>query len=230
MSLAIRIKKNLKAFHMYIRSKRVARERVGLLQDKGGNLCMETEGVGKVLNKYFISVFTKKKGMDDGRFIEGLVDALRHVDIKKKVVLSALKTIKVDKYPGLDGILGWKLKETMEEIAEALTEIFVFSIARGLILFERQRLRGDQIEVYKIMREVHFKVGHKLRSVELEAFIPRKDMPLTDRPTLSLEIQFPSVVSCLLELLQLSVDTPTMPLGKEFQDFDPATVKQQGMK
>ena len=39
-ALASRIKENPKAFYSYIKSKRAARERVGPLKDRGGNLCM----------------------------------------------------------------------------------------------------------------------------------------------------------------------------------------------
>lgn len=31
--------------------------------DKGGNVCPKAEDVGKILNKYFSSVFTKEKDM-----------------------------------------------------------------------------------------------------------------------------------------------------------------------
>ena len=53
--MASRIKENPKAFYTYIKSKRVARERVGPLKDRGGNLCAEPEEMGKVLNEYFVS-------------------------------------------------------------------------------------------------------------------------------------------------------------------------------
>ena len=60
--MASRIKENPKAF---TKSKRVARERVGPLKDKGGNLCVEPEEMGEVLKEYFASVFTKEKDLVD---------------------------------------------------------------------------------------------------------------------------------------------------------------------
>ena len=48
--MANRIKENPKAFYSYVKSKRVARERVGPLKDSGGDLCMEPEEMGKILN------------------------------------------------------------------------------------------------------------------------------------------------------------------------------------
>jgi len=50
-SYANRIKENSKAFYTYVKSKRVARERIGPL--KGGNPCMEPEEMGEILNEYF---------------------------------------------------------------------------------------------------------------------------------------------------------------------------------
>ena len=50
---------------MYVKSKRVARERVGPLNDSGGNLCMEPEEMDEILNEYFASVFTKERDLVD---------------------------------------------------------------------------------------------------------------------------------------------------------------------
>ena len=49
MSLADRIKENPKAFYTYVRNKRVVRERIGPLGDKGGELCLEPKEVGEIL-------------------------------------------------------------------------------------------------------------------------------------------------------------------------------------
>ena len=66
MSLAGWIKEIPKAFYAYIRGKRVAKERLGPLKDSGGNLCMQPDEVGEVLNEYFASVFIKEKDVVDG--------------------------------------------------------------------------------------------------------------------------------------------------------------------
>eukprot|EP00061_Rhincodon_typus_P002191 g16843.t1 len=47
------------------------------------------------------------------------------------MVLGVLKNIKVDKSPGPDGIYPRLLREAREEIAGALTKIFVSSLATG---------------------------------------------------------------------------------------------------
>jgi len=59
--LASRIKEKPKAFYTYIKRKRVARERVGPLKDRGGNLCVKPEEISELLNEYFALVFTKRR-------------------------------------------------------------------------------------------------------------------------------------------------------------------------
>eukprot|EP00061_Rhincodon_typus_P014586 g41692.t1 len=55
----------------------------------------------------------------------------RQFEITKEVVLGLLKSIKVDKSPGPDGIYPRLLTEAREEIAGALTKIFVSLLATG---------------------------------------------------------------------------------------------------
>eukprot|EP00061_Rhincodon_typus_P013906 g40573.t1 len=56
---------------------------------------------------------------------------LGHLQIKKEVVLDPLKCIKVDKSSGPNDICPRLLKEAREEIAGALTNIFVSSLSTG---------------------------------------------------------------------------------------------------
>eukprot|EP00061_Rhincodon_typus_P015144 g42662.t1 len=55
-------------------------------------------------------------------------------EIKKEVTLGLLKSIKVDKSPGPNGIYPRLIREAREEIAGALTKIFISSLAPGEIL------------------------------------------------------------------------------------------------
>eukprot|EP00061_Rhincodon_typus_P012903 g38943.t1 len=54
-----------------------------------------------------------------------------HFEIKKEVVLDLLKSIKVNKAPGPNVFYPRLLREAREEIARALTKIFVSSLATG---------------------------------------------------------------------------------------------------
>ncbi|XP_067869988.1 uncharacterized protein [Heterodontus francisci] len=131
ISLADNIKKNPKRFYKYIKSKRVARERVGPLTDQCGNLRVEPQEMGEVLNEYFASVFTFEKVMEASEFKGGNSDILEHINITKEDVLEALKHIKVDKSPGPDQVYPRMLWEAKVETAGVLAEIFVSSLAMG---------------------------------------------------------------------------------------------------
>ena len=88
-----------------------------------------TDEIGGILNEYFATVFTKEDLVDEEPRV-GCVDILGHINIKKEV-LGILKSIKVDKSPGPDGIYPRILRKARAEIAGALTEIFVSSLATG---------------------------------------------------------------------------------------------------
>eukprot|EP00061_Rhincodon_typus_P006560 g27322.t1 len=92
---------------------------------------MEPEEVGEVLNRYFASVFTKEKNVVDGECQEGFVDILESVKINKVVVLGVLKSIKVSKSPGPDGIYPRMLRVADDDIAGGLYAIFVSSLVTG---------------------------------------------------------------------------------------------------
>eukprot|EP00061_Rhincodon_typus_P014988 g42407.t1 len=95
MPLASSIEGNAEAFYAHIRIKRVTRDRLSPLKDKEGNLCLEPEEVGKVLNEYFTLVFTKERDMD--------VDIQGHAGIKKEVILGVLEDIRADE--NVDGLI-----------------------------------------------------------------------------------------------------------------------------
>ena len=59
-ALAGKSRENPKIFHKYTNGKRITRERVGPIRDQGGNLWVEPEDIGRVLNEYFTSVFTQE--------------------------------------------------------------------------------------------------------------------------------------------------------------------------
>eukprot|EP00061_Rhincodon_typus_P008249 g30695.t1 len=82
----------------------IMREKVGPLNDKGGNLCLEVEDVGEILNEYFVLVFTQEKDTEDSEISVEHVNMLGYFAIKKEVVLHPLKSIEVAKSPRPDGI------------------------------------------------------------------------------------------------------------------------------
>eukprot|EP00061_Rhincodon_typus_P001304 g14361.t1 len=82
----------------------MARVRVGLVRDSGGNLCAESEDVGEVLNEYFASVFTSERDLVVSEDKVKPADMLEQIDVRKEDVLEILKNMWIDKSPGLDGI------------------------------------------------------------------------------------------------------------------------------
>src|SRR6267154_4764765 len=56
--LAKNIKTDPKAFYNYIRSKSKTKEKVGSLKDENGSVISDSNGICKVFNNYFSSIFT----------------------------------------------------------------------------------------------------------------------------------------------------------------------------
>eukprot|EP00061_Rhincodon_typus_P010093 g34117.t1 len=96
-------------------------------------MCLEVKDVSEILNEYFASVFTKEKDMEDSEICVEHANMLAHFEFRKEVLFGLLKSIKVDKCPGLDGIYSRLLREAREEIPGALTKIFTSSLATGEI-------------------------------------------------------------------------------------------------
>eukprot|EP00061_Rhincodon_typus_P006990 g28209.t1 len=76
--------------------------------------------------------------MEDSEVSVEHADMLGHFEIKKEVVLGLLKSIKLEKSPGPDGIYPRWLREARQEIADALTKIFVSSLATGEVPLDWQ--------------------------------------------------------------------------------------------
>jgi len=128
-----RIKENPKAFYSYVRNKRMARVRVGLIRDSGGNLCLESEEVEEVLNEYFASVFTGERDFVACEDSVKQADMLEPVDVKKEEVLGIFKNMRIDKSSGPDGIYPRLQREVREEIVAPLAMIFASSLSTGVI-------------------------------------------------------------------------------------------------
>eukprot|EP00061_Rhincodon_typus_P012655 g38532.t1 len=130
MTLANRVKEDPKAFYTFIK-KRITRQKIGPLKDKGGNLSLEAENVDEILNEYFALVFTQEKDMEESEICVEHANMLRHFEIKKEVVLDLLKSIKMDNSPGPDGIYPRLWREARGEIAGALNKISASLPATG---------------------------------------------------------------------------------------------------
>eukprot|EP00061_Rhincodon_typus_P005477 g25029.t1 len=104
-------------------------------------------------------IFTKEKELAEDDLREGSVDLLGQVAIKKEEVLCVLKSIKVDKSLGPDGIYPRILREA-REIAGVLTDIFVSSLATGEELTKMIDEEKAVDVVYMDFHKVFDKVPH----------------------------------------------------------------------
>eukprot|EP00061_Rhincodon_typus_P000577 g12106.t1 len=97
-----------------------------------GSLSDQDLNCARVASLLFENILLRQKQRLQGHvsdILHVLVKFLSQVAIKKEEVLSVLKSIKVDKSPGPDGIYPRILRETIEQIAGASTDIFVSSLA-----------------------------------------------------------------------------------------------------
>ncbi len=85
-----------------------AREKIGLLITDTGDVIDDSEGMNKLLNNYFLSVFTQENlsTLPEGvQVYEGNDnDRLRDVTITRQVVLEEIDRLKKNKSPGPDEI------------------------------------------------------------------------------------------------------------------------------
>ena len=63
--LAEGIKKDSKSFFRYVKSKVGTKEKIGPIKDDNGNVLTDVESMGKLLNKFFASVFSREQGGGD---------------------------------------------------------------------------------------------------------------------------------------------------------------------
>ena len=131
--MANKVKVNPKGFYSYIKSKRIVRDKIGPLENQGGQLCVEPREMGEILNDFFSSVFTKEKDIKLCKVWETSKEVMEPVTIKEVEVLMLLRKLKVDKSPGPERKFPRTLREVCVEIAGALTEIFQMSLETGIV-------------------------------------------------------------------------------------------------
>ncbi len=120
MNLADRIKEDPKTFYSYVRSKRISKESIGPLVNESGNITEDNHEMGRILNKYFASVFT----VEDTRNIDTLIPivnknlqvTLENVEITNTKIRKAIGSLKLNKAEGVDHINSTLLKNSIEGI------------------------------------------------------------------------------------------------------------------
>ena len=122
------IKEDRKGFFKYARSKMKIKEAVGPIEDEDGNILVDEKKMAEAFGEFFKSVFTQEDTQnvpEPEQIYQGNEEEkLSDVNITRERVVKKLKQINPTKAPGNDNINAAVLKETAEEIAQDVTDMF----------------------------------------------------------------------------------------------------------
>jgi hypothetical protein len=136
--LAKDIKTNPKSFYAYVRSKSKVKDKVGPLKDSNGHLVSESDEMCVLLNEYFGSVFTTENITDELPEVKCLFDKdkshmLSKIVLSKDIVATKLHKLRINKAPGVDGIVPRLLTENADILCTPLLYIFKKSMENGRV-------------------------------------------------------------------------------------------------
>ena len=140
LKLAQNIKSDSKSFYAYVRNKKNVRDKVGPLEDNGGDIITGGFLMAEELNVHFSSVFTRKYTsslpVPETTFNGSEGERLGQLIITPEVVASKINNMKENKSPGVDGISPKTLKETVEQMSTPLAHVFNMSLQEGIVPLE----------------------------------------------------------------------------------------------
>jgi endonuclease/exonuclease/phosphatase family metal-dependent hydrolase len=136
--LAKDIKINPKSFYAYVRSKSKVKDSVGPLRDSDGQLVSEKEKMCNLLNEYFGSVFTTENSVNELPevkcfFNEDKSHMLSNIVLTRDIISIKLSKLKVNKAPGIDGIVPRLLVETADILNLPLLYVYQKSMESGRV-------------------------------------------------------------------------------------------------
>ena len=114
-------------------SKIKGRENISNLLKDDGTLTENDQQKAEVLKTFFHSVFTDDSNQNDMPVFEPRTQKLLSHIVSEDQMERALKSLKIDKSPGPDGLHPRVLKEVATEIAKPLTILFNTTIRTGKI-------------------------------------------------------------------------------------------------
>ena len=128
------MKRNPKYFYSYVKQFSKNENRIGPLQDEGGNLQSNPETKANLLQNQYIKVFSKPEDVDlDQQYPDKSNAKLEDIIITIDDIKEAVKEIPTYAAPGPDKLPAIVLKECINEIAVALLIIWKKSIETGEI-------------------------------------------------------------------------------------------------
>ena len=122
--IAKECKNNPKLFYQYVNSKLKPKEKVSSLLKDDGSLSEGDQEKCEILNNFFGSVFTQEDTSDVPVFNSNNTVFISNVNVTVIEMEKALRSLKICKSPGPDGLHPRILKELSTEIAEPLKLIF----------------------------------------------------------------------------------------------------------
>ena len=136
--LADNIKQDSKSFYAYIRSKQRCKAKIGPLKDSNGIILTDDKLTADMLNKYFVSVFTKEDLTcipEPDRIFVGSsnVEGLNRIDITEELVYKKLAEINVNKCIGVDDLHPKLLYELRNELVKPLYVLFNLSVETAVL-------------------------------------------------------------------------------------------------
>ena len=135
--MAGNIKNYSKSFYAYVRSKQTVRDKVGPLENNGGNMISDGFQMAQVLNEYFSSVFTTEDisslPVPFTKFEGNTSKHLGQLFVTSEIIANKIKKMKDNKSPGVDGIPPKLLKEIVEQISTPLAKFFNLSLEEGIV-------------------------------------------------------------------------------------------------
>ena len=133
--MAGNIKNDSKSF--YVRSKKKVLDKVGPLENNGGNILSDGFQMAEVLNEYFSSVFTTENisslPFPFTKFEGNTSEHLVQLFVTPEMIANKIKKMDDNKSPGVDGIPPKLLKEIVEQINTPLANLFNLSLAEGIV-------------------------------------------------------------------------------------------------
>ena len=132
--IAREAKSNPKAFFQYVSSKIKPKQPISNLLKDDGTLTEDDLGKAEELNRFFGSVFTREDVNNVPEFSHPKlpeINILSNVSICDNDIVNALKSLKVCKSPGPDGIHPRVLKELAVELALPLRRLFEKTLNDG---------------------------------------------------------------------------------------------------
>lgn len=131
-SLAKECKKNAKGVWKYIKSRK-KNSGIPNLKKKNNTFTETAKEIAETLNEQYYSVFTNEDTSNMPNIPHKTLDTppLDTFTVTEDGVLKALKNLRTDKSPGIDGIHPRPLKELADVLAKPITMIFKMSLATG---------------------------------------------------------------------------------------------------